>query len=883
MANRHPAPGAIATVLVLLCLVSIQSSSVQAQAGNPWSGIAADEARPVAGPVRIESFATDVGPRALSADGRYVVFQSISALAAGDNNNDVDVYLRDRQSGALTRVSTTPGGGDANGSSFSSTISSNGRYVAFLSVASDLVPGDQNDWTDCFVYDRELQTTTRVNVGQAGEESVTGCAAMGISADGRYVVVDGLFDGGSSNRVWVRDRDSDANGIVGEAGTETMTEIPYPVPSGTEQLFGLGWMTMSDDARYVSFTPEVYTEDWQYLGTRLYVHDRATGVTTLIGPAGSTPAVPLYATAPDFGDGVLAYVTNEPNLAPGDTSLDLDVFVINLLTGGRSRVALTHAGAPTLFQSFSPAISRNGRFVTFVGSDMAPGGVEQSDVYAVDRTLGQSFLVSARPDGSRAARVGDYPSISDDGSAIAFLAGPELLLDHSGNDGVFVATDFGLSPATLDVSPGGETTTIHVHAPAATGWEVRSTTLGAPLNLLQLSPASGSGTGAIDVTLPGNHTGAAREYRVTGGSEQVAVRQPSGPEVVSLDPAEGPPAGGTAVTIAGNGFSPDATVQFGGQPAAGVLVSSSSLIHAVTPPGVGHVDVVVTNGDGHSTRLALAFTYFNAPTVGVAAATGVFGGSADLRATLTTTGGPLAGRLLRFFVDNVSAGTATTSASGQATVTFALGSRPVGPHAVRVDFDGDATASAASGSGDLDVGPASLSVRADDATKRYGQALPAFTATQTGLVNGDTLASLGTLTFATSAASTSAPGSYAVTPGGLSSANYAITFVAGTLTVTKADTTVSLTVAVNPSKRGNDYDLSATVGVVAPGAGTPTGSVSFYEGGDLVGSAPIQGNSAVVTVKLPRRGRLISAVYTGDLNFAPSGGSEVLASAAPKR
>ena len=96
------------------------------------------------------------------------------------------------------------------------------------------------------------------------------------------------------------------------------------------------------------------------------------------------------------------------------------------------------------------------------------------------------------------------------------------------------------------------------------------------------------------MTLPGNHTGAAREYRVIGGSEQVVVRQPSGPEVVSLDPAEGPPAGGTPVTIVGNGFSPDATVQFGGQPATDVVVVNSSLIHAVTPPGVGHVDVVVT-------------------------------------------------------------------------------------------------------------------------------------------------------------------------------------------------------------------------------------------------------------------------------------------------
>src|ERR1700752_221323 len=112
MANRHPAPGAIATVLVLLCLVSSQSALIHAQAGNRWPGIAADDARPMAGPVPVESFATDVGPRALSADGRYVVFQSVSGLVAGDNNSDVDVYLRDRQTGALTRVSTTPGGTD---------------------------------------------------------------------------------------------------------------------------------------------------------------------------------------------------------------------------------------------------------------------------------------------------------------------------------------------------------------------------------------------------------------------------------------------------------------------------------------------------------------------------------------------------------------------------------------------------------------------------------------------------------------------------------------------------------------------------------------------------------------------------------------------------
>jgi Tol biopolymer transport system component len=622
-------------------------------------GIAADEARPMAGPVPIEPFTTDVGPRALSGDGRYVVFQSLAALLENDHNSDVDVYLRDRQTGALTRVSSVAGGGDANGSSFSAAISSNGRYVAFLSVASDLVAGDHNDGTDCFVYDRELRSTTRVNVGPSGEESVTGCAAMAVSADGRYVVVDGRFDSGRSNRVWVRDRDSDGNGVVGEAGTETTTEIPYPSPSGTEQLFGLGWLTMSDDARYVSFTPEVYTQDWNYLGTRLYVLDRSTGGTTLIGPPSSSPEAPQYATAPDFGEGVLAYITNAPNLVPGDTGLDLDVFVVNLLTGGQSRVLLSHAGAPPLFQPGAPAISGDGRFVTFVGTELAAGGVEKRDVYGVDRALGQSFLVSARPDGSRATRVGDYPSISADGSTVAFLAGPDLLVDYSGNDGVFVASDFSLSPETVVVSPDGEPAAIYVNAPAATGWETRSVAVNAPLDLLELSPATGAGAEVVKATLPPNHTGQAREYRVIVGSEQVVIQQPSGPEVVSLDPAEGAPGGGTAVTIVGNGFSPDATVQFGGQSATGVVVVSSSLIRAVTPAGVGHVDVVVTNGDGLSTRLALAFTYFSTPTVGVSAAAGVFGGSADLGATLTSASGPLAGRQMRFFVDDVSVGTAT--------------------------------------------------------------------------------------------------------------------------------------------------------------------------------------------------------------------------------
>ena len=134
MQTRRPPSNAIATVLFLLCLISMHPSPGHAQpALSPWSGIATDEARPEAGPVPIEPFTNDLPPRARSADGRFVVFLSRAALVAGDANSDWDVYLRDRQTGALVRVSAAPDGGDSDAASMWPIISADGRYVVFAS------------------------------------------------------------------------------------------------------------------------------------------------------------------------------------------------------------------------------------------------------------------------------------------------------------------------------------------------------------------------------------------------------------------------------------------------------------------------------------------------------------------------------------------------------------------------------------------------------------------------------------------------------------------------------------------------------------------------------------------------------------------------------
>src|SRR5262249_39130767 len=144
-----------------------------------------------------------------------------------------------------------------------------------------------------------------------------------------------------------------------------------------------------------------------------------------------------------------------------------------------------------------------------------------------------------------------------------------------------------------------------------------------------------------------------------------------------------------------------------------------------------------------------------------------------------------------------------------------------------------------------------LTVTAIDANKVYGQPNPAFAASYSGFANGDTAASLGgTLTFSTPATTTSPVGSYPVTPSGVTSANYSITFASGTLTVTPASASASNTSVVSsgdPTVYGQAVTFTATVSAVAPATGTPTGTVSFFDGTTLLSTAPLSGGTATLT------------------------------------
>jgi Tol biopolymer transport system component len=130
-------------------------------------------------------------PCAMSPDARYVVFFSTAAtLVAGDTNGLTDAFMRDRQLGHTERINVSSNGAQANGEGdyFECAISSDGRYVAFASRASNLVPGDISGFSDVFLRDRLTKQTRRISEGIAGAEANADSAAPALSADGGLIV-----------------------------------------------------------------------------------------------------------------------------------------------------------------------------------------------------------------------------------------------------------------------------------------------------------------------------------------------------------------------------------------------------------------------------------------------------------------------------------------------------------------------------------------------------------------------------------------------------------------------------------------------------------------------------------------------------------------------
>ncbi len=177
----------------------------------------------------------------LSADGQYVAFYSEATnLVAGDTNASWDIFLRDRVLGTTERVSVTSDGTQANATSMTPALSDDGRYIAFSSLATNLVKGDTNGTWDIFVRDRLTGLTQRVSVASDGTQANNTSSGPAISGDGRYITfysyADNLAPGDTNGTsdVFLHDMMMGTTTIIGAGGgyTADLTGQANPLKTG---------------------------------------------------------------------------------------------------------------------------------------------------------------------------------------------------------------------------------------------------------------------------------------------------------------------------------------------------------------------------------------------------------------------------------------------------------------------------------------------------------------------------------------------------------------------------------------------------------------------------------------------------------------------------
>ena len=425
--------GASASGQATTARVSLDSAGGQGDAGSWWPDI--------------------------SGDGRYVVFQSeASNLVPGDTNDRSDVFVHDRQTGVTERVSVDSSGNQGNDTSYFGNLSGDGRYVVFLSHASNLVPGDTNGFQDVFVHDRQTGVTELVSVdssGNQGNQESGGyydAATATISLDGRYVA----FESSASNLVagdtnfvedvFVHDRQTGVTQRVSVSSSGTQGNLRSIIPD------------ISVDGRYVAFASDASNlVSIDLNGTMdVFVYDRLTGamdrasISSFGGEGNSASNLGFVS-----GDGrFVAFESTATNLVAGDINGFGDVFVRDRLTGVTQLISKGNFGALGNGDSLSSSISPDGRFValtseasTLVGgdtNDVPDAFLYDSQTSQIERINLDSFgnEANAGPINYSSASTGlhDFPAVSDNGLFVAFTCSATNLVagDTNGFDDVFV-------------------------------------------------------------------------------------------------------------------------------------------------------------------------------------------------------------------------------------------------------------------------------------------------------------------------------------------------------------------------------------------------------------------------------------------------------------
>ncbi|MEX2159938.1 MAG: dockerin type I domain-containing protein [Dehalococcoidia bacterium] len=368
---------------------------------------------------------------AVNGDGRYVAFASDSTTLVPNDTNSRDVFVRDRMAGTTTLVDAF-GGVQANRPAVSPSISSEGQQVVFESEADNLVPADMGGFGDIFLRDFITGTIARVSVSSGGEAGNDDSMTPSISGNGRFVTFTSLADNlapddaNTDRDVFVRDR------------LMFTTELASVATSGTHGNFasgglGAGPARISSDGRYVvygSFANNLVPDDGNGRDDA-FIRDRETGVTERVSVSSEETEGSGHSYYPSTSDDgrYVVFFSDAEDLVPDDSNMRSDVFLRDRQLGTTGRLSNGMAGQEANGASSFPVISAGGRFVAFQSSasNLVPNDSAATDIFLLDRDSG---VIERRTSGGGASTT---PAISADGAVVAFQSTASDLVPNDSN------------------------------------------------------------------------------------------------------------------------------------------------------------------------------------------------------------------------------------------------------------------------------------------------------------------------------------------------------------------------------------------------------------------------------------------------------------------
>ncbi len=371
----------------------------------------------------------------ISVYGQWVVFDSAATNLPGPNNGVKEVYERNVVTKHTVLVSQNTAGAAANGNSFGGSVSANGKFIAFASLATNL--GTHNQKENIFVRDMQTGETVLVSrkSGVFGAEANRNSFGPTMSTDGRFV----SFSSAASN---LGATNKTTNVYVRDLGSERTNLVSRQSGVGGTQANGRSFeASISPHGRYVVFISDATNLSPEAASTpateEIYVRDRITHTTTLVSRASGLSGAPANGASGEptvsLDGRHVVFSSVATNLVATPTAVPAvrEVYLRNLKTDETTLISRGEgsSGAPANGDSGAPAISADGHYVAFASAatNLTPAVVPSTaaplrDVYERDLRTGSLALVSRASGASGAPGNGNSgdPAISPAGHYVAF-------------------------------------------------------------------------------------------------------------------------------------------------------------------------------------------------------------------------------------------------------------------------------------------------------------------------------------------------------------------------------------------------------------------------------------------------------------------------------